>query len=481
MDRLFFGSPFSTGAVRDSQINSDTTRDYGDFGNVSADSAFDGGTLGNITVDPFNQTPAGTGIRIEGSFDPGISLNFTFKPRALVGSTTNGVGNSFSVALTLSLVSSAPYGTPSDGSDNVNPVTLKLTSLATQYTVGGAPLLIKFGIYPGFKFTNYGFNNPDGRGDGFVATLDGSSILPLNLALTIAYGSKGGNDGDFVYFTGVRGTASLIPGITGGIYYGVEAPDVITPNQSGLTTNLFGLDFAGALGPISFDGEYNVSVNAGPGRVAGYARASADFGIFTIGASYRVVDNTFVGLGNDTSPFRKNQNGFGTDIALKLGFATVGFYYDQRRSQDPNFTVGAGGVDARFATDNTAARGSTDFGVNLTLRLIGFDIAPFATRENEYDGSNVAVRDRTSYGVRLTHDGSKPDALIGGLNLAFGYLQTNNGIAPGDGITTLYVYGDATISLLGFSITPKGYFSQVTTSVRPSARSQPPRRTRTMT
>jgi hypothetical protein len=45
-----------------------------------------------------------------------------------------------------------------------------------------------------------------------------------------------------------------------------------------------------------------------------------------------------------------------------------------------------------------------------------------------------------------------------------GYLVTLNGVAPGGDQTTLYAYGDATINLAGFAITPKGYFSQVTTS-----------------
>ena len=442
VDRLFFGSPFSTG--EDPDISSDTTRDYGDF-NTS-----------RVAVNTTNKTP--NGVRIEGSFDPSISLSFTFKPRALIGSTTNGVGNSFSVALVLALTTETPYGTPSNGSDTVN-VGLKLTSLATKYTVGGAPLLITFGIKPAFKFTEYGFNNPDGRGDGFVASLDGAGLLPLNLALTIVYGSKGGADGDFRYFSGVRGTASLIPGFTGGIYYGVEAGDILSSPQS--TVNLYGLNFGGALGPISLSGEYNVSVPDGSaGQVAGFVKANADIAIFTIGANYRVVDSSFTGLGNN-GPYALNQRGFGVDLGVKLGFATVNFYYDNRTAQNPGVQLGNG---PKSDTQGPAiVTGEVDFGVNLTLRLIGFDIAPYVTRQNEVNAGGTAVYDRTTYGVNLTHDGSKPDALIGGFNLALGYRGETNGL-NNDGTTTLYAYADTKISLAGFTIAPKAYFSTVNTT-----------------
>ena len=443
VDRLFFGSPFSTGANPGT-----TTRDFGDF-NTS-----------RVAVDQWNKTPSG--VRIEGSFDPSISLSFTFKPRALIGGTTNGVGNNFSVSLVLALTTEAPYGTPSNGSDTVN-VGLKLTSLATKYTVGGAPLMINFGINPAFKFTEYGFNNPDGRGDGFVATLDGAGLLPLNLGLTIVYGSKGGLNGDFRYYQGIRGTASLIPGFTGGIYYALEAGDILSSPQAGV--NLYGLNFGGALGPITLSGEYNVSVPDGSaGRVAGFVKANADIAIFTIGANYRVVDNAFDGLGND-GPYARNQRGFGVDLGLKLGFATVNFYFDTRTAQDAGFKLGDG---PKSPTQGGAGvRNETDFGVNLTIRLIGFDISPFIDRQNETDitgnPSTGALYDRTNYGVRLTHDGSKPDALIGGFNLALGYLGETDGLSAATK-TTLYAYADTKISLVGFTIAPKAYFSTVNTT-----------------
>jgi polyhydroxyalkanoate synthesis regulator phasin len=466
VDRLFFGSPFSTGAVRDSVNDSDTPRDYGDFGIDSADSLRGTPGLAAITVDANNKTPAGTGVRYEGRFDPGISLNFTFKPRALIGGTTNGIGNNFTVALTLALNTSAPYGTASDGSDNVNPVGLTLTSLATQYTVGGAPLLINFGIDPAFKFTEYGFNNAgsnNGRGDGFVATLDGSGLLPLNLGLTIAYGSTGGVNGDNRYYTGIRGTASLIPGFTGGIYYGVEAADVVTNPQA--TINLYGLNFGGALGPISLNGEYNVSqADGSAAQVAGFVRGSADLGFFTVAANYRVVDVAYTttrGISVNSGPYAANQVGFGTDIALKLGFATVNFYYDQRGTKDASTQLGNGPKSDTQA--GVIVTNEVDFGVNLTIRLIGFDIAPYVTRQNETDAGGVAQYDRTTYGVNLTHDGSKPDALIGGFNLALGYRGDTNGL-NNDGRTILYAYADTSISLLGFTIAPKAYFSQVSTT-----------------
>ena len=472
VDRLFFGSPFTTGDIRDGSNDGDTSRDYGDFGTQTPDGNRDGSVpaqvtnLANLTVNPSNKTPAAGAIRVEGNFNPSISLAFTFKPRALIGATTNGVGNNFSVSLKLEVVdgtaAAGGYSAPSNGADNIGAVQFRLSSLATQYNIGGAPLMINFGINPAFKFTEYGFNNPDGRGDGFVATLDGAGLLPLNLGLTIVYGSKGGLNGDFRYYQGVRGTASLIPGFTGGIYYGVEAADILSP-PAGFT--LYGLNFGGALGPVTLSGEYNVSVPDGSaGQVAGFVKANADIAIFTIGANYRVVDSGFNGLGNN-GPYKLNQRGFGVDLGVKLGFATVNFYYDQRTAQNPGVKLGDGPKSGTDGGPNV--RNETDFGVDLTIRLIGFDISPFVTRQNETDitgnPSTGALYDRTTYGVKLTHDGSKPDALIGGFNLALGYLGETNGLNA-DGTTTLYAYADTKISLAGFTIAPKAYLSLVNTT-----------------
>jgi predicted nucleic acid-binding Zn-ribbon protein len=478
VDRLFFGSPFSTGEDADNTIAADAVTDYGDFGLTSATDAADGAALGlqtsantltgiaNISVDRNNKTPAGTGVRWEGSINPSISLNFAFKPRALIGSTTNGIGNSFSVSLNLALVDNGTsFSAPSNGGSEITATTFTLTSLKTQYTIGGAPLTFQYGIDPAFKFTEYGFNNAgdnNGRGDGFVATLDGSGLLPLNLGLTIAYGSTNGRDGDNRYFTGIRGTASLIPGFTGGIYYGIEAADILAGPQA--TINLYGLNFGGSLGPISLNGEYNVSqADGSAAQVAGFVRGSADLGFFTIAANYRVVDVAYTtarGISVNFGPYDNNQVGFGADIALKLGFATVNFYYDQRGTKDASSVLGDGPKDA---TDSALADNEVDFGASFAIRLIGFDIAPFFTRENETDIGGTAVFDQTNYGVRLTHDGSKPDALIRGFNLALGYLGRTNGLTGGTR-TTLYAYADTSISLAGFTIAPKAYFSQVSTS-----------------
>ncbi len=523
VDRLFFGSPFSSGSITNGDYSNSSdfrnndlvsaTTDYGDFGNKSINGIFeDNGKVvtapalpvGAIvptsvyTVDGSNKTPYGT--RIEGNFDPGISLSFTFKPRALLGSQTNGVGNNFSISLTLALDSSGDYGKPSNGSDTVNPVVLKLTKLETKYTVGSAPLLIAFGIKPGFKFTDYGFSNKDGRGDGFVATLDGAGLLPLNLALTTVYGSRGGNNTnvggtkdvysvttdangnpvinknalpgtptgtaattDNRYFIGFRGTASLIPGFTGGVYYAVEANDILSAGPN--TINLYGLNFGGALGPIALSGEYNVSTpDSAPTQVAGFAKASVDLGIFTIATNYRVIDLNYNGLG-DSGAYKNNQRGFGVDLGLKLGFATLNLYYDQRSAQNPGARVSKG---PKSGTSFVNTRNETDFGVDLTIRLIGFDIKPYLTRENETDISGNpttgALRDRTGYGINLVHDGSKADALIGGLNLAVGYRGVTDGLNTNSNQTTLYAYADTSISLVGFSIAPTVYFSQVTTN-----------------
>ncbi len=66
---------------------------------------------------------------------------------------------------------------------------IKFSGLKALFDVGGAPLTITYGVKPAFKFSNFAFNS-GGRGDGFVASLDGSSVLPLSPTLTVVYGSQ---------------------------------------------------------------------------------------------------------------------------------------------------------------------------------------------------------------------------------------------------------------------------------------------------
>ena len=105
------------------------------------------------------------------------------------------------------------------------------------------------------------------------------------------------------------------------MYYAVEANDILSSPVN--TVNLLGLNFGGSLGPIKLGGEYNVSIpDSAPAQVAGFVKADVDLGIFTIATNYRVIDKDYNGLG-DGGAYKNNQRGFGIDLGLKLGFATI--------------------------------------------------------------------------------------------------------------------------------------------------------------
>jgi hypothetical protein len=297
----------------------------------------------------------------------------------------------------------------------------------------------------------------------------------LNAALTIAYGSTNGRDttasqkpnpstGDNLYYLGVRGSMSLIPGFTGGVYYGYEGTDILANTLDYRLA--YGLDFKGKLfGLLDLEGEWNaidpVAFGGNDGVIATYAKAGINLGAFTVGGNWRYVNANFSGrdVSNADGPYKDNQNGFGVDVGLNLGLLDLGFYYDQRTATNGG-TVGEGpkaGYSGDYkATSNSAADRETQFGAKLGIRLIGFDIAATYDVGVEATGSN-AVRNERRAQIRADHDGSKAGALIGGLNLSLGYRVDVLGL---DNTNTIWAYADTKITLGGFSIAPKAYFRQ---------------------
>jgi hypothetical protein len=483
IDRLGFTTYFTSGDIVDSKNADDSSTFYGDFNfdyiqNYAADDQ-PGVALGYFTG--VNNAGSDT-YQWEGTVYPGLSLTFGFKARPLV--EASGAFNTFSIKLTLTLDKKSPFTNPQGGgqADNVTLGTFKISGLASQFKVGGAPVFINFGINPAFKFTNYGFNNSGGRGSGFVATADGAGLLPLNPTLTIVYGSTGGinddsgngfvvpypgiSDLDDRYHVGLYGSLSLIPGLTGGVYYGYEGTDVIA--NTVYNNTVYGLGFSGKVfGFLGLEGEWNVSKlnSLANAQVATYAKASLALDPFTIGANFRYVDPSFNGIGTSDSPYKLNQKGFGVNAGLAnlFGFLSLNAYYDSYSRVDN--TAGALPDNSGGATTNSR----TTFGVKVSFRLIGFDITGYVDRVNELDNSGIpatgTIYDRTKAGVDLKHDGSKADALIGGLNLALGYNTQFDGVggaAAGTTFNRLYAYADLSLKFGDFNITPRGWFNTTT-------------------
>ncbi len=486
VDRLYFNSPFSTGDINNDDNADDSSRDYGDFSRTSVDSTAKGTKQDPaFPNDPTKTVPdpktrpsvavnagnAGTPfVREEGYIKPGITLTFGFKPRALVGATTNGIGSNFSITLGLELVDpKTPFTTPGSSSEtNVATATFKLTGLSTKFTVGNAPLTIAYGEKIATKFTNYAFNSADGRGDGFVATLDASPLVPgLNPTLTFIYGSKGGLNADFLYYTGVRGTLSLIPGLTGGVYFGYEGPDIF--GNPALYYNTYGLDFKGKLfGLLDLEGEYNVhdpaALGGTGGLVATYVKGGANLDVFTIGANYRVIDYGHdldtVGVSNTEGPYKQNQRGFGVDVGLKkfIGFLDLSFYYDQRSRTDQTQVLGNG--PKSDTQGGAGVNAETDFGFSVGFGLLGINFTVSGSRQNEVDNSGNsttgALYDRTVLDAKAAIGDGK-----GVFNVVGGYNSTTDGLAAAavKQQSTIYVYANANLDLGGLVIAPEGYFT----------------------
>jgi hypothetical protein len=461
IDRLGIGSFLSTGDDPDN--GDDSSRDYADFG-------VGGATVGGLGTVGANGATTLAGAdqiaraRVEGFIQPSISLTFTFKSRPLT--EASGAFNVFSISLALALVSpKAPYSDPSGG-DNVGVATFKLTSLATRFDIGGAPLIFSYGVKPPFKFTNYGFNNIDddgnGRGDGFVAKLDGSGLLPFNAKLTAAYGSTAGKNADFLYYVGINGTLEIIPGLTGGVYYGYEGQDVFQ-NSAGTTKTLVGLNATGKVfGFLDLDAEYNVGID-GPnkGQVATYVKAGLGLDPFSIKLNARTITSGFdasAGIGNKTGPFNPNQTGFGVQVGVAnlFGFLSLDGFFDTM-SRVSVGTALPKGPDAIGLLDTfgvqTPSAGATSrqaFGVKVGLTVIGFTISPYFLSYSETAGSVNG----SGFGVDVK------GSLFSLVNLAAGY-QSRSGSLPAPA-SDLYVYGELDISFGDIKIKPKGWFETQT-------------------
>ena len=292
--------------------------------------------------------------------------------------------------------------------------------------------------------------------------------------------SINGNDGDNVYYAGVKGSLSLIPGLTGSIYAVQEGGDATAgfpkPEQ------VFGLSAAGKIfGLLDLEGEYNAS-SAGGGQTLGYVNAGITLGIFSVKGNYRNIESGWDGLGDNTGPYSTNQRGFGVELAVDklFNFLSLSGYYDSRTKLGGRF-LPSGPKQPTFGNPATAT-GATNFGVAATISVIGFDLTGSYDSITETGNSWIT----NTFALTANHDGSKPTALIKGLNLALGFRnETYNGNAgtvtgfdpvanvvtvgddpQNDALTTLYAYADLTIGAPGsFQLTPKAYYTSATYTV----------------
>jgi predicted nucleic acid-binding Zn-ribbon protein len=290
----------------------------------------------------------------------------------------------------------------------------------------------------------------------FVFASDGITVKTVTFD---AAKSINGANGDNLYFRGVKAGLSIIPGFTGGLYYADEGLDA--NGGFGGTTTLYGAYFGGKLfGLIDLEGEHNISIPAGAAGAsnASYIKAGIGLGIFSVGGNFRFIENAYANLGGDGAyVYKANQSGFGVDLGVNLGIISLGVYYDTRTKLAGSDLPNGPKADTLTAANSSAV----NFGVSLTLRLLGFDITPSYTVINE---AGSAAEDRRVLGVKAVHDGSKADALIGGLNLYLGYENRIDSIAANNR-TRLTAYVDFTLgSAPGFTIQPRAWYNTSNTT-----------------
>jgi uncharacterized coiled-coil protein SlyX len=411
-------------------------------------------------ADPTKLVRQANNVRQEGKLSTSFSLVLTFKQRNAVEASKGY--QSFPLVLTINadVTSGAPDNFLLNGDSALPDTSFKIKSIAAKYLVGASPLTIDYGVNPSWKFAKYVGANADGRGNGFVATADAGF---LGLKLTGVYGSNGDKakalNGDFRYFRGVKGEASVIPGLTGGAYYLEEDVDILGANAtSGVIA--YGLTASGKLlGLLGIEGEYSVSDQNGPAKafVAGYVNADASLGIFGIKANYRTVDlgwSKAQSLGGDDYPYKGNQNGFGVEASINglFNFLSLTAKYDSRSAKDISANLPNGPL---ADTVETGVKNASQLRILGGFRLIGFNIEGLFNMDTEDGAGNTG--DGSAFGVRALHDGSKDDALIKGLNLGLGY-GTGLTLAKYDG-SGFYAYADTSLDLGGFNIKPKAYYT----------------------
>ncbi|UBV42702.1 S-layer homology domain-containing protein [Deinococcus taeanensis] len=363
-DRLLPGTVFGTGDDGDS-ATVDTAVDYLDLtgGRVLAvnDAAnfygFSGaGNLPNGAVRVEGNTTISFGITFSnsGRFDTSKSgVTGVYVPGA-GGLNVNSVDINFGIRAGLPTADPRYPDVTQDGV-TYRPLFFYFSNATTKFTVGNAPVTVTFGKALKFKFADYiGDNDAIGRGDGFIVNVDGSTLPVIGAfkpTLTGVYGSRGGANGDNLYYRGVRATITPVGTLTAGVHVLQEGSDAFgQPAGQPNDVTAFGTDLHGTLAGWQVDSEYATS-RIYPSRLAGaaatdvevenafYARTSGTIGpvkVYTL--NYRSVSARYDATAgimeanptadNSTAPYPANRTGFGVKARAAFGPVAVGGYWD---------------------------------------------------------------------------------------------------------------------------------------------------------
>ncbi|GGR96024.1 S-layer homology domain-containing protein [Deinococcus sedimenti] len=274
------------------------------------------------------------------------------------GLNVNSVDVSFGIRAGLPTADSRYPDVVQDGT-TYRPLFFYFNQATTKFTVGNAPVTVTFGKALKFKFADYiGDNDAVGRGDGYIVNVDGSTLPVIGAfkpMITGVYGSRGGANGDNLYYRGVRAEITPIGTLKAGLNYMQEGVDTLGRGTNTGTApsdvTAFGADLHGTVAGWQLDSEYATSRIAPsrlPGATAGavetqsafYAQTSGTLGpvkVYTL--NYRTVSAGYDAVAgvmeadptatNSTAPFEAGRTGFGVKAKADiLGLINLGGYVD---------------------------------------------------------------------------------------------------------------------------------------------------------
>lgn len=369
IDRLLPGTVLSTGDDGNS-TTVDTAVDYADFSGsralvlsgdilTGAENFYGFSNAGNQStkaVKTEGSTTVSFGITFgnSGKFDTARSDVTGAYVKGNGGLTVNTVDVSFGIRAGLP-TADANYPDVTQDGVTYRPLFFFFKNATAAFTVGNAPVTVTFGKGLNFKFSDYvGDNDAVGRGDGFNVKIDGSTLPVIGAfkpMINTVYGSRGGANGDNLYYRGVRAEITPAGTLKAGLQVLQEGADVF--NQPAGTPNdvtAYSADLHGAVAGWQLDSEYAQSRIA-PSRIAGaaagavetqsafYAKTSGTLGPVKISdLNYRTVSAGYDATAgimeaapkatNSTAPYVAGRTGFGVKVTTNVGPVALGGYVD---------------------------------------------------------------------------------------------------------------------------------------------------------
>ena len=522
IDRLLPGTVFSTG-TDDDDDTSDAPRDYADFTGSKV-------LVGNGAANFYGFSTAAGPVHVEGettldfSIDFGTSSKLTANTSAATGAYVKSAGglsvNKVDIAFGIRAglpddAATAPgpdgeYGTADDvlypqpdiyspdTGYNYQPLFFYFDQGTADFTVGNTPVTITFGKSLKFKFADYlGDNDTDGRGDGYIVNVDGSNlplIGGLKPTLQGVYGSKGGANGDNLYYRGIRATITPVGTLKAGVHVLQEGADAAavatanyiatdrpaagtTPAYAGVTNSFtndvtaFGADLHGTVAGWQLDSEYAKSTvvtttvaadtlaqtNVKREEQAFYAKTSGTLGPVkvyelnyrTVSAGYDATAGIMEASPRDTdngstAPFEANRTGFGVKAKVDLfGLLNVGGYWDN------SVEYGASPLETATETSAIVNRGvaaKANLFNLVTVRGGYYELLTGTTAPVDF--SNDPEIDANYQGINLIRTNVRADVTPGrGLSVGAYYrnVEANGVKVQNDGYMTYYAgeFGNA--------------------------------------